>query len=260
MTTSENPLFIQARVVGALVLRDLRTRFGRTFIGSTIVVLWPLSHLGILMTAYLITRRVIPLGTDATVFVGTGVLPYILFLYPGRMIMLSVLQNKTLLGLPVVKSPDIILARSIVEVVAAFWVTAIFFLILYLCGVEVITHRIEDAILAILATVYLGFSNGWVGAVMYGIVRAWLAAQIGILIGLYLTSGVFFIPTNLPERLRDIIWYNPLLHAVEWLRSAYFDGYGYGMLSRSYLFFAASFILFVGLLLERALRGRLLEH
>jgi hypothetical protein len=32
------------------------------------------------------------------------------------------------------------------------------------------------------------------------------------------------------------------------------------MLSRSYLFFAASFILFVGLMLERALRGRLLEH
>lgn len=259
MAASETAIAIQTRVVGALVLRDLRTRFGRTIFGSMIVVAWPLAHLCILMAAYLVARNVVPMGTDSAVFVGTGVLPYILCFYPGRMIMFAVLQNKSLLGLPVVKTPDIILARCIVEVIAAFWVTGIFSVALYLFGVDVIPHRIDDAMLAILATVYLGFAIGWLGAVMFAVVRAWLAVQIGWLIGMYLTCGVFFIPTNLPEKFRNILWYNPLLHAVEWLRSAYYDGYGYGMLSKSYLLGSATLILFIGLLVERAIRGRLLE-
>lgn len=260
MAASETAIAIQTRVVGALVLRDMRTRFGRTFFGSLIIIAWPLTHLFILMAAFLLARNVIPIGTDSAVFIGTGVLPYILCFYPGRMIMFAVMQNKTLLELPAVKTPDIILARCIVEVIAAFWVTCLFAITLYLFGVDVIPHRLDDAILAILATVYLGLAIGWLGAVMYAAVRAWLMVQIGWLIGMYFTAGVFFIPTNLPEKFRNILWYNPLLHAVEWLRSTYYDGYGYGMLSKSYLLVSATLILFTALLVERTIRGRLLEH
>jgi capsular polysaccharide transport system permease protein len=256
----DNPLLVQARVIGALVLRDLRTRFGRTAYGSLIVVAWPLFHLFGLTTIFVLTRRTGLVGTDTAVFVGTGVLPYILCFYPARMIMLCVFQNKTLLGLPIVKTPDIIIARGIVEVVAAFWVTAIFFLIMYIFGVEVIPIHAEEAILAVLATVYLGFAMGFLGAVMYGMVRAWIAVQFGWLIVLYMTSGVFFLPTSLPERLRNILWFNPLVHSVEWLRSAYYEGYGYGMLSKPYLIGFATLIFFIGLLVERGVRGRLLEH
>ena len=260
MFAQDSSLAIQFRVVGAIVLRDLRTRFGRTAFGSLIFVAWPLTHLCFIMAAFLLARRTLPIGTDPAVFVGTGVLPYILCFYPARMIMFALFQNKPLLGLPAVKAPDIILSRCIVEVTAAFWVTALFFLGLYLFGVDVIPHRPNDAVLAILATVYLGFALGWLGAVMYAAVRAWIVVQIGWLLGMYFTSGVFFIPTALPERIRNILWYNPLLHAVEWLRSAYYDGYGYGMLSRTYLLVSATLILFAGLLIERAIRGRLLEH
>lgn len=256
---SENPLLIQARVVGALVLRELRTRFGRTVFGSLIVVAWPLCHLLFIMAAFLTTSRVLLVGTDPAIFAGTGVLPYILFFYPGRMMTFAIFANKTLLGLPIVKPPDMIIARGIVEMIAAFWVTAIFFLLLYLCGVEVIPHRIEDAIMAIFATVYLGFSIGWLGAVMYGLVRAWIAVQFGYLVLLYLSSGVFFLPTNLPERVRNVLWYNPLLHCVEWFRSAYYDGYGYGMLNKPYLIGCATMFLFVGIVVERSVRGRLME-
>lgn len=256
----DHPLAIQARVVGALILRDLRTRFGRTIFGSMIIVAWPLTHLLFIMGALMFTRRIAPIGTDSAIYFGTGVLPYMLCLYPGRMIMLSVVQNKPLLGLPAVKTTDIILARCIVEVIAAFWVTAIFMLILYLFGIEVLPHRIDDAILAILSTVYLALAIGWLGAVMYAVVRFWLAIQIGCLILMYVSSGVVFVPTSLPEKFRNILWYNPLLHAVEWLRSSYYDGYGYGMLDRSYLLWSATVILFIALVLERGIRGRLLEE
>jgi capsular polysaccharide transport system permease protein len=261
MLARDNPIMIQARIVKAIVLRDLRTRFGRTFLGSMIIVAWPLSHLLFMICLFLVARNVIPIGTDSAVFFGTGILPYILCLYPVRWIMFSVVQNRALLGLPAVKTSDIILARCIVEIIAAFWVTCIFVLILFIFGVNALPHHANDAILAILATIYLAFAMGWTAAVMYALVRAWLAVQIGCLILMYFTSGVFFIPTNLPEKFKEILWYNPLLHSVEWLRSAYYEGYGYGMLSRSYLLWSATVILFIGLVIERAVRGRLMiEH
>jgi capsular polysaccharide transport system permease protein len=259
MFGSDNPLVIQARVIWAIVLRDLRTRFGRT--GSILWVAWPLGHLAIIMTVGLVVHKALPaLGADPAVFVGTGLLPYILFLHPGREIMLSLMMNKPLLSLPAVTTTDIILARCILQIIVGFWVACLFLLCLYIFDIDVVPHRIEDAILAILSTVYLGLAIGWVGAVMYAIIRLWLIVQIGLLIGMYVTSGIFFIPTSLPEQIRNILWYNPLIHSVEWLRSAYYDGYGYGMLSRTYLLVSATLILFVGLLLERGIRGRLLER
>lgn len=260
MRERENLLVTQGRVLGALVRRDLRTRFGRTFFGSLIIIGWPLMHLIFLMGAYVVTRAIIPVGTDPVVFIGTGALPYILCFYPARWIMLAVFQNKTLLGLPAVRPTDIIVARAIVEVIAAFWVTAILFVVLYLFGLDVIPHHIDDALMAILATVYLGFAFGFLGSVLYALVRAWMVVQIGMLIVMYVTSGLFFVPSNLPEKLRNIIWYNPLMHAVEWLRSAYYEDYGHGMLSSNYLLWTATVMLFLGLVIERAVRGRLLQQ
>ena len=258
MLALSNPIMNQVRVIKAIVLRDLQSRFGRTLWGSLIIVAWPLSHLIVLVSVYLVSRRVVPIGTDSAVFFGTGVLPYILFFYPGRWIMLCVMQNRQLLGLPAVKPNDIIAARCIVEVSAALWVTFIFVLILFTFGVDALPHHVNDAILAILATLYLAIAVGWTAAIMYALMRAWLGVQIGLFIVMYFTSGVFFVPTNLPAKIRDLLWFNPLLHSVEWLRSAYYDGYGYGMLSKSYLLWYATVVLFIGLVLERAVRGRLM--
>jgi len=251
-------LAVQGRVIGALLLRDMRTRFGRTFMGYVIIVAWPLSHLLLLMGVYLLTRRVAPLGTSVPVFLATGVLPYILCLYPGRMTMLCLVQNQPLLHFPIVKTTDVILARGILEILTACWVTVIFALLLYLTGVEIWPIHYQKAIFAIIATMYLGFGIGFFGAIMYKLVRAWLAIQIGLLITMYITSGVFFIPTSLHEDIQFYLWFNPLLHSVEWLRSAYYDGYGYGMLNQEYLIGFATILIFIGMLIDRFIRGRLL--
>lgn len=250
---------VQARVVRALILRDMQTRFGRSFFGYIVIVGWPLSHLLGIVSAYLLARRVAPIGTSTVVFLATGILPYILCLYPGRQIMTCVVQNHPLLYFPIVKVTDVILARGILEILTAFWVTAIFILILFICGVDIVPLHYQDAIAAILATISFGFSIGFLGAILYKLTKAWMAAQIGLLILMYVTSGVFFIPTNLSEDVQAVLWFNPLAHSVEWLRSAYYDGYGYGMLSPGYLLGVSAGLLLFALLLERLVRGKLLQ-
>jgi len=252
-------LRVQARVIGALMLRDMRTRFGRTFFGYVISVLWPLTHLLVVMCVYLVARRLFPIGTSPAVFLGTGILPYILCLYPARMITMSVVQNQPLLYFPVVKSLDVILARGILEIVTSFWVIAIFCFILIVFGVDVMPIYPHEALLAIFATIYLGFSIGFAGAVFYKVIRAWIVVVIVLLIVMYVTSGALFLPSVLPPNVQYWLSWNPLFHSVEWLRSAYYDGYGAHILDRGYLVGFATINLFIGLGAERAIRGIVLK-
>lgn len=252
-------LTVQLRVIGALILRDMRTRFGRSFFGYLIIVGWPLSHLLGITGIYMLSQRLAPIGASVPIFVGTGVLPYILCLYPSRMMMMALVQNQPLLYFPIVKTTDIIFARGILEMITSFWVTAIFAIVLYIGGVDIAPLHYQEAIQAILAIVYLGFALGFIGAILFKLVRAWIVVQVLFLIGMYVTAGVFFMPSNLPDDIQYYLWFNPLLHCVEWLRSAYYDGYGYGMLSREYLLGFSTCVLGLGLIIDRAVRGQLLK-
>ena len=257
---SEAPIVSQMRVLHALILRDVHTHYGASFLGYFVVILKPLSRLLILMAMYLFIRgRVAAIGTNPALFFATGALPYILFVHPALSIMSAIATNRPLLYFPIVHVLDVIFARGIVEIITAFWVTAIFCVILLLCGVDIVPLYIHDAIQAILATIYLGFAMGCFAAVMNKLMATWAIFFALFMTVLYFTSGIFFIPSSMPVEIQNIVWWNPLMHAVEWLRSAYYEGYGYGLLDRGYLLSFSTITLFLTLVLERATRGRLLQ-
>ena len=63
----------------------------------------------------------------------------------------------------------------------------------------------------------------------------------------------------MPEWIRDILAWNPVLHAVDWFRSGFFREYEPHWLDRSYLAIIAVVTLLAGLSLERGLQRRLYE-
>jgi capsular polysaccharide transport system permease protein len=253
-----SPIASQMRVIYALILRDMRTRFGRSFLGYVIAIAFPLTHLLVLTASHVAIKQIAPVGTDHALFIATGILPYILCFYPARMIMLCIVQNHPLLAFPIVKPLDVMLARATLEVVLAFTVTIIYLLILLMGDVEIIPLDSVEATTAILSTIFLGVAIGMLSALLYKLARGWLAIQIGIMILLFASCGAFFVPTALSEEIRNILWYNPLLHSVEWLRLAYYEGYGEEMLSRQYLISVAVVLFFISLLGEKAIRGRIM--
>jgi capsular polysaccharide transport system permease protein len=248
----------QVRVIYALILRDMRTRFGRSFLGYLVAIAFPLTHLLVLTASHVAIKRIAPVGTDHALFIATGILPYILCFYPARMIMLCIVQNHPLLAFPIVKPLDIMFARAALEVVIAFTVTIIYLLVLLTSDVEAVPLDAVEATAAILSTIFLGVGIGMLSAILYKLTRAWLAIQIGTMILLFASCGAFFVPTALSEEIRNILWYNPLLHSVEWLRLAYYEGYGEEMLSRQYLISVAVALFFISILGEKAIRGRIM--
>ncbi len=248
----------QRSVLGALILRDMRTRFGRTALGFAIAVAWPLTHLLVMVGIWTGVGRVVPLGTNGTVFFATGIMPYILCLYPGRMMMLAIEQNKPMLLFPVVKVIDIILARAFLEMVTAMCVLIVFCTILFVIDVDFYPYNPDIAVSAIALTILYGVSFGLLSCVILVLFRMWLAVFIGLMILQWITSGALQLPSMIPSWALDYMVYNPLFHCVAWLRSAYYDGYADGLIDPLYVVQVSSVMLLLGLLSERGVRGKLL--
>ncbi|MGO4622643.1 ABC transporter permease [Ensifer sp. 2YAB10] len=246
-------------VISALVLRDMRTRFGRSHLGYLVAVLWPLAHLTSIVVLAAFINRVLPMGTDPAVFVATGALPYILCLYPARLIAISVTLSKPLFLFPVVRVFDVIVSRIIIEFVTAFIVVIIFSGSLLAAGVDLIPLDYSTVAGAIICTIYLSISLGYLSTVIISIFPFWHIGFVVLMVLLYATAGVFIVPSTLPQHVRDMMWFNPLVHCVEWMRSAYYEGYGDDMLSRGYLVWFSNSCLLLGLLGERFMRGKLLS-
>jgi capsular polysaccharide transport system permease protein len=202
---------------------------------------------------------VAPYGDSAALWFATGVVPYMAFSHIARFMMLGIVFNKSLLVFPQVKITDILSSRAILEVLNAGLVILILFANSWAYGIYFMPINPVQACFAIGACMLLGLSFGIAHAIIAVGFRPWITGYALLNIIMWLTSGVFFAAHSLPEPLRYLDSFNPIVHGVEWMRSAYYEGYGSGFLDKEYTIGFAAFNVCLGLLLERLVRGRLLQ-
>ena len=77
--TASGAVATQARVIGALMLRELRVRFGRTKLGYLWAVLQPVGWIVMLSLVFGLIGRLPGFGDNMPLFFATGVLPFLLF-------------------------------------------------------------------------------------------------------------------------------------------------------------------------------------
>lgn len=215
-------LAIQSRVVYALLMREVLTRYGRHNIGF----LW------LFVEPMLFTLGVTVLWTALKAFHGSTI-PITAFALTGYSAVLlwrnmpnrctgSVEPNRTLLFHRNVKVIDIFLSRIILE----FAGTTISFFCLSLAFIALgIMDPPEDLLRVI---------GGW-------FMLTWFGASLALFMGalsertdlvekiwhpisylLFPLSGAVFLVDALPPATRDIILALPMIHGVEFLREGYF--------------------------------------
>jgi len=253
------PLRAQAQIIYALMLRDMRSRFFGNALGFAVAVAWPLVHIIILLLMYTASGRVTPYGDSLVLFFSTGLVPFITFSYMSRFIMYSLIMNRPLLGFPIVKITDVLFARSILECLGAIIMTIALLIILWFCDIDFVPHDIVQASFAFGSCILLGLGLGVVNAMIAMAFPMWATGYTLIVIALYASSGILFVPDSLPEILRYYLSFNPVLQSVEWMRSAYYDGYGTLVLDKGYVLTWGVLTLFGGLFIERFVRSRLLQ-
>lgn len=247
-------------VMRAVMLRDMRTRFFNHGLGFLIVVLWPLSHLLILLFIYKLLGRSAPYGESLDIFFATGLIPTLSFVYVSRFMAWSLSLNRPMLVLSVVRPSDILFGRALLEILASCMMAFLTFMVLLAFGESPVPHDVVAAVSAFAATLLLAVGTGMIIGVIGQLVPFLLTLYALAMILVYILSGTLFVVSALPASISYALSWNPVLHGVEWMRAAYFLGYPDQVLDTTYLIGFALGSIFLGLAFERLLRPWVLEH
>jgi capsular polysaccharide transport system permease protein len=250
----------QSRVIHALIIRETRTRFGDSTLGYGWALLEPILHILMLSLVFAVMMRGRPpIGDQFFIFYYTGIIPYHLFVHTSTSLTHAVTSNGSLLQLPLVGTFDVIAARGMLELATDLIVAALLLAAFGLAGLGAMPNDFAGMAAALAAVWALGLGCGFVNAVLNAFCKGWDKIWVQLTRLLYFCSGIFYVPGMMPDWIRDILSWNPVLHAVDWFRASFFVDYAPHWLDRSYLAIVALLILLAGLALERGLRRRLYE-
>ncbi|MEM9145609.1 MAG: capsular biosynthesis protein [Pseudomonadota bacterium] len=247
-----------ARVIAAVMLRDIRTRFFNHGLGYLIAVSWPIAHILILLAFYTLLGRFAPYGDSIALFFATALVPFMTWNYMSRFIMMSLVMNRALLAFPAVKILDILFGRAVLELLASAAMLGLLLLLAFAAGIDPWPADLVEAAFAMGAALVLGLGSGMLSAIIAMVVPGWVTIYTLIIVASYILSGILFVPSALPAWIGDWLAWIPTLHLVEWMRVAYYEGYPDRLLDREYVLGWAVATLLAGLVVERAIRGRLL--
>lgn len=239
------------QVLFALLQREQESR-RRAPLASAMDILEPILMVTLLGTlwTFLNRRTSSPLGDSSMLFIATGF--YLKFYW----ITLSKMNRRTL-GSPSRRFP---VERRLDYIFVHLILTTGDYLLLALAGfgfvyafytASAVPFDFVSVTLAMAAVVALGFGWGVITLVLSKYFWAWAYLASGFNRAMILFSGVFFLPEFLPPYARDIMSYNPVLHAIALFRTGFYPNYPTLVLDRTYLFFCCLFAVVIGLVLER---------
>jgi ABC-type polysaccharide/polyol phosphate export permease/Flp pilus assembly protein TadD len=250
----------QGRVIHALLIRETRTRFGDSKLGYGWALIEPILHILMLSVVFAVLMRGRPpIGDEFFIFYYTGIIPYHLFVHTSSSMTYAITSNGALLQLPLVGTVDVLMARGLLELLTDTLVAATLLAGFGAVGLGALPHDLLGVSAAMLVIWLLGCGAGFVNAVITAFAKSWDKIWAQLTRILYFCSGIFYVPGMMPDWIRDILAWNPVLHAVDWFRSSFFQQYEPHWLDRSYLSTIAVATLLMGVGLERGLRRRLCE-
>jgi capsular polysaccharide transport system permease protein len=124
------------------------------------------------------------------------------------------------------------------------------------------THSVIDVwpILAAMSlAAVLGLGVGSVNAVLMGFYPTWESIWSIITRPLFIASGILILYETLPNTVRDILWWNPLLHIVGEMRTGFYPMYDATYVSLIYVLMVALALLAFGLMLLRRYHREILD-
>lgn len=246
-------LQVQLRVFGALIMREMITRYGRENVGFLWLILEPMIlTVGVMIMWTLLNHEAHGLGVVA--FVLSGYMPLTLWRHMSSQLVSCLRHNLPLMYHRQIRIADALIARGLLEVGG----TTIALIIVYT------------------ATRLAGFIDPYadLGLIMAGwFFMAWFAFGVGLILAAlaeifefvekliaplqYLSlpiSGMFFMVAWLPSDVQKLALYVPLVHCFELFRSGTFGDTIVAYYDVSYLFTCCLITTAVGIFMIERVR------
>jgi len=217
--------FQTGRVILALMVREMITRYGRSWGGYVWAIAQPVGIIAVLSLAFAQFLIAPPLGTSFVLFYAVGYLPFAFFQTINQTVSTAVSMNRALMRFPVVTPLDAVLARGLLQ-----GLTMVVVNVIILFGVSlVIEYRIKvdlaGFVLACLAGGLLGLGSGALNVVLFAFFPAYRNVWAIISRPLFLVSGIFYTVESMPPHLQPILILNPLVHVSGEAHKAFYPTY-----------------------------------
>ena len=213
---------IQVRVTGALIMREIITRYGRHNIGFLWLFLEPMLFTVGITTLWTLLKATHGTSLPITAFAVTGYSSILLWRNCSNRAIKAIESNHSLLYHRNVRVPDVLVARLALEIAGAT-VSLVFLTIIF--SAMNWMHLPSDILTAMF---------GW-------LLLAWFACALSFIVGaaserseliervwhiltylLFPLSGAGFLVDWLPKFAHEYILWVPMVHGTEMIRHGYF--------------------------------------
>lgn len=245
------PWQIQRRVLSALVMRELLTRYGRNNIGFLWLFLEPMLFILVITAFWIAARSIHGSAIPITAFALTGYSSVLLWRNMVSRCINAIETNKALLYHRQVTVTDVYFARVILEFLAVSTSFVALAIIMYMFDWM---KAPEDAFQVL---------QGWLAL-------SWFGAALALTIGglsekvtvieklwppfafiLFAFSGVGFLLDSLPHSVQELLLWLPMVNGLEFMREGWFGSAFRPIYDMQYVLFVNLVLTFAGLSLVR---------
>jgi capsular polysaccharide transport system permease protein len=212
---------VQRRVIGALLLREMSTRFGRENLGFVWLFVEPALLGGAVGMMHHLSGHGLPGGVDILSFWVLGYIPFYLFRSVVNRAPVAIVSNQSLLFHRRITILDIMLSRNLLEGGAVLGAMAVFTLVL---GAATAVWPVQPAKLVLGMALMLLLASGISMLLAAGSVYSEMYERLTHLVT-YLSLpvlGAFYMVFWLPTELQALALYIPTVHCFELVREGQF--------------------------------------
>lgn len=226
MWCQENKSFtVLKNVTLGLLMRELKTRFGNYRMGYAWALLDPLITMAVFCVIFGIRQRNGFGGAEAPVFIASGYLPFLIFQNTANRSVSAVSANKGLFCYRQVTAFSTLFSRFVLESSIGILVAIILIMILVWSGFDAIPADPLAVIMGYGTLMIFSFGLGTLFCVL-----ANLSTEADKLIPILMRpllwiSAVFFPLAAVPQNYQHLLLWNPIVHALELIRSGWIAGF-----------------------------------
>ncbi|MEM9048134.1 MAG: ABC transporter permease [Pseudomonadota bacterium] len=253
------PRYQFARVIFALIAREMATRYSRGSGGYLWAVVTPSLQIFVMSFVFALMFRTPSLGSSFILFYTTGYLPFHMYHSIQLDVMGAVKYNRSLMQFPAVTPLDAILSRTILAFLTHIVITTVILTGAILSTDTPINLDLAKMSQAMLTAAFLGLGVGALNCVIIAFVPTWERLWIIMTTPLFIISAILFLYEEAPPVFQAMLWYNPLVHVTATMRAGVFGAYQAAFVELIYVWAIASVAAIVGLYMARRHRSHLVN-
>ena len=253
---SRTSLQIMLDTIFALMMRELKTRFGAKKLGYFWAIIEPAAQASIMAIMFSLIGRSSLSGVPVAVFMISGIMPFKFFAKLLPQLSSSVQANKALFTYRQVSILDPLITRLIIEVVTYIVVFCIILAAMAWLGLNV---EMQDFLAFLVVNVLLISLALGLGISLCVASAYWedTTKVVGmIMMPMFMISGIFFTATMIPQKYLYLFDWNPIFHIIELIRQSMFVSYTSPVGDWQYVAFCALVANAAGLMLYQVNRQR----